>query len=218
MSILSNFNVYALMIFPLALMCSGHKIKLHKMGLLAFLMTVLQMEQSILLFSLFPSTWELTNQFVLREFLFPLMEAMFFYFVLNNGKAMQVLGLLEVDNSASTVATVWCTCYTVFFRFFPWYRGMSRLGLQIQPQVAALEGFLQLISALIVCRRVQSCTQSLKTAIIYMVLSHFAGAVVVCLLVPSCWLIKDVVRTALLLVGTALFPIENNESQRNKWK
>ncbi|CCW61127.1 unnamed protein product [Phytomonas sp. EM1] len=218
MSILSNFNVYALMIVPIALMCSGHKIQLRKMGLLAFIMTLLQIQQSILLSSLFPSTWELTNQFVLRGFIFPLMEAMFFYFVLNNARAMQTLGLQDAHSAAPTVATVWCTCYTFFFRFFPWYHTMSRLGLQIQPQVTAFEAFLQLISTLIVCRRVQRCTESPTKVVIYVIFSHFIGAMAVCLLSPSWLFVGDVVRTMLLLVGVALFPMRDLERQRNKWK
>lgn len=170
MGILGNFNVYGLMVLPLAMLIRGKRISLSRLVTLMMVTVCLQFAESILRASVVglvgPSV-------VLEGVVIPLIETCFFSHLLTDSKAIKVFHLQDAvegdDGTASpsagnskrsgnagdmaaALAVVWCLCYFVFFRWGEWYHSMSSLGFEPVTLISGAEAFCQLLATLSACR------------------------------------------------------------------
>ncbi|CAD2220114.1 hypothetical protein ADEAN_000762900 [Angomonas deanei] len=163
MGIIGNFNVYALMIIPLAIMIKGHKIALGSCIPLMIISSVLQ-----LLLSSFASSLPAPLATLVGSIAAAFATTYFFSFVLQDKRSRQVLRLTSsVDgDAAATLATVWCCVNTALFRWFGWYHSMSSPGFEKENLTSGVDAFFYLVAILSAARRLQEgCDPNTQAAI-----------------------------------------------------
>lgn len=171
MGLLTNFSVYGLMIVPVVMMARGHSVRFHKAVLLIVIMTLLQCAESIIATSVPAQVDPVVYMSVI-----PTIEGLFFHFMLNDSAAARTFRLAEVGDGdvPATVATLWHTCYTIVFRWFSWYHGMSALGWEADQLLCAAAAFLQLVGTLVICRQLQGQKSVVKGGAVVL-LVHAVG-------------------------------------------
>lgn len=209
MGVISNFNVYGLMIIPVAMMIRGHQLHIQKMVMACVVCVTLQMTQPVLtdMFRTIPPA-----QWVMEGVVVPLVQASFFHFALNDSKAKKTLRLFEGGDGdmPAALATVWCLMYTVFFRWFGWYRTMASLGYEPENFLAGAEAFLQLITTLAAGRRLQGH----GSGAVWAVVAAYAVGEVVRVALPSMPLAGSVVTMAAMLGLSTVLPTRTAEDGR----
>ncbi|KAG5486682.1 hypothetical protein LSCM1_07935 [Leishmania martiniquensis] len=152
MGAMSNMSVYGLMIIPLAAMVKGHSISLRSHIKLSCVMTVVQLAQSTIATAVPPDM--VVAQLCVQGVLLPLITVAFCFFVLTDAKAAKVMRLQDCGDGdpGAVVATMWCLCYTVLFRWFPWYHSMTSRGFEAANLAAGAEAYLTLVTMLSMCR------------------------------------------------------------------
>lgn len=152
MGLIANFSVYGLMIIPLAAMVRGHNIALGSLVKLGFVMAVVQLAQSTIATAVPPDM--LVAQVAVQGALLPLITVAFCSYVLGDARAAKVMHLHDCGDcdAGAAVATMWCTCWTVLFRWFPWYHSMASRGFEAANLAAGAEAFLSLVAMLAMCR------------------------------------------------------------------
>ncbi|CAG9568816.1 hypothetical_protein_-_conserved [Leishmania major strain Friedlin] len=152
MGIILNMSVYGLMIIPLAAMVKGHNISLRRLAKLSIVMAAVQLAQSTITMAVPPDV--VAAQVCVQGALLPLVTVAFCFFILNDAKAVKVMHLHDCGDgdTGAAVATMWCLCYTVLFRWFPWYHSMSSRGFEAANLASGAEAYLTLITMLAMCR------------------------------------------------------------------
>ncbi|EPY29376.1 hypothetical protein STCU_04587 [Strigomonas culicis] len=208
MAVISNFNVYGLMIVPLVLVVRGHRIKLSKLIPLIFLSACVQLIVSVLVSAL-PAPLRPLGEAAVA----PLVQVTFFAFALNDPRARKVLRLAESGDgdAPAAVAAVWCATQTVLFRWFAWYHGMANLGFEQAHLLSGACAFLSLVSALSAARRLQGRALG---PVHGLVLVAYAGGVVAGHL-AALELFGAAVTAALLLLAAGVFPRIEHDAKRN---
>ncbi|GET85884.1 hypothetical protein, conserved [Leishmania tarentolae] len=152
MGIILNLSVHALMIIPLVAMVKGHNILLRRLVKLSIMIAALQLAQSTITMAVPPDM--VVAQACMQGALLPLVTIAFCFFILNDAKAAKVMHLYDCGDAdaGAAVATMWCLCYTVLFRWFPWYHSMSSRGFETANLTSGAEAYLTLITMLAMCR------------------------------------------------------------------
>lgn len=164
MGIILNMSVYGLMVIPLAAMVRGHNISLRRLAKLSIVMAAVQLAQSTIAMAVPPDT--VLAQVCVQGALLPLVTVAFCFFILNDAKAAKVMHLHDCGDgdTGAAVATVWCLCYTVLFRWFPWYHSMSSRGFEAANLESGAEAYLTLITMLAMCRSFTTGQSAAATA------------------------------------------------------
>lgn len=199
MGIVSNFTVYGLMILPLAMLLRGRSISVTRLVLLSVATVIVQFAESIIRASFVCSEGGCPLAAALVDgALLPMIQACFFSFVLCDAKAAKLFNLEAAvtepeptadpatgekvvsvgkgGDTAAAVATVWCLCFIVFFRWGEWYRNMNSLGYEPATAQSGLEAFFQLLATLGACRALLGSGGSWFVAGT-IVAAHFSAAV-----------------------------------------
>ncbi|CAJ1016826.1 hypothetical protein, conserved [Leishmania lindenbergi] len=173
MGVILNLSVYGLMIIPLVAMVKAHNLSLRKLSKLSIVMAAVQLAQSTIAMAVPPDMMGV--QVSVQGALLPLVTVVFCFFTLNDTKAAKVMHLHDCGDGdvGAAVATLWCLCYTVLFRWFPWYHSLASRGFEAANLVSGAEAYLTLVTMLAMCR--SFTTGSLTAAMAAWVL-HVVGA------------------------------------------
>ncbi|KAG5507419.1 hypothetical protein JIQ42_07715 [Leishmania sp. Namibia] len=176
MGAMSNMSVYGLMIIPIAAMVKGHNISLRSLMKLSFVMATVQLAQSTIAMAVPPGM--MVAQVCVQGALLPLITVAFCFFILNDAKATKVMRLQDCGDgdAGAAVATMWCLCYTVLFRWFPWYHSMASRGFEAANLAAGAEAYLTLVTMLAMCRSFTTGKWAAAAAAAAWVL-HVVGAI-----------------------------------------